>query len=77
MKAIAWQFSQQSSGSATILWGIGLNGQYYKLTGKSWTQAAPSTGKQVSVASDGTAWSIGTDNKVYRLVNNAWTPLVV
>lgn len=78
-----WTMTQLSGGSATNLWAMGLNSQFYQYTAPStpgavsWTQAAPGTGKQVSVASDGTAWSIGINNQVSRLVNNAWTPLLV
>ncbi|HZO75390.1 MAG TPA: CAP domain-containing protein [Ktedonobacteraceae bacterium] len=77
--ATGWTFPQLSCGSATNVWTAGSPGPFYKLadTGKSWTSAAPGTGKQVSVASDGTVWSIGADNLVYRLVNNAWTKLLV
>lgn len=78
-----WTMTQISGGPAMNLWGIGLNSQFYQFTasstsgGVSWTQAAPGTGKQVSLASDGTAWSLGTDNKVSRLVNNVWAPVLV
>ncbi|GCE15577.1 CAP domain-containing protein [Tengunoibacter tsumagoiensis] len=75
--ATGWTFLQLSCGSTTNVWGIGNNSQYYKLaaSGTSWTTAMPGTGKQVSVASDGTVWSIGLDNTVSRLVNNAWVQL--
>lgn len=80
-----WALKQMSGGTATNLCAIDMSNGFYKYTGPpgtpgataTWTQVAPGTGKQISVAYDGTIWSIGTDNLVYRLVNNAWTKLLV
>lgn len=69
--------AQLSCGSATNTWAVAQDGSFLNYPGDKRTQAGLGTGKQVSVASDGTVWSIGTDNHVSRLVKNAWTPLLV
>lgn len=60
-------FVSVSGGASNNIWAVGTDGTFYQNTGSGWTKIASSrTGKQVSVASDGTVCVLDSQQQIWR-----------